>query len=70
MIGLLHMQIAQQKTAKTMKKNSKKNYFRPTDRDFFRDVKPKAQVFFCPKYIKFMHSNFHLQISSTITSIE
>ena len=70
MTGLLHMQIAQQKTAKTMKKYSKKNYFRPTDPHIFHDVKPKAQVFFCPKYIKFTLSNFHLQISSTITSIE
>jgi hypothetical protein len=33
-------------------------------------VKPKAQVFFLPKYTKFTLSNFHLQISSTITSIE
>jgi hypothetical protein len=55
---------------KPWKNIQKKNYFRPTDPDFFNDVKPKAQVFFCPKYIKFTLSNFHLQISSTVTSIE
>jgi hypothetical protein len=37
---------------------------------FFSRCETESKGIFCPKYIKLTLSNFHLQISSTVTSIE
>ena len=53
-----------------MKKIFKKNLF-PTYRpNFFSRCETETTGIFLPKYIKFTLSNFHLQISLTIISIE